>query len=221
MTRPVVSRVIKAATHGRYLLQVPAQPGAASLIVGFHGYAETAETQMERLASIPGAERSVLVSIQGLHRFYIGRSAGRVAASWMTAQDRELAIADNKTYVETVLNEVATECQVTGQVWYSGFSQGVGMAFRAACASARQVTGVLAVGGDVPPELDRTQLARLKRVLLGRGERDEWYAEAKRAADLTRLNEAGVTVEAPLLDAAHEWSADFSRLAGAFLEKLS
>ena len=50
-----------------------------------------------------GADRWRLVSIQGLHRFY-QRRADEVVASWMTRQDRELAIADNLAYVAAVID---------------------------------------------------------------------------------------------------------------------
>ena len=62
--------------------------------MGFHGYAEGADIQLERLQAIPGSGRWLLVSIQGLHRFYQSRTRD-VVASWMTRQDRELAMADN------------------------------------------------------------------------------------------------------------------------------
>ena len=40
------------------------------LLVGFHGYMENAEMQMQRLEAIPGGLEWTLVSIQALHRFY-------------------------------------------------------------------------------------------------------------------------------------------------------
>lgn len=148
-----MTHVIPARSHGRYLVRETAQAGPAPLLVGLHGYMETAETQMNRLADIPGGERWVLVSIQGLNRFYRGRTE-QVVANWMTRQDRELAIADNDAYVSAVVETVRTELGATGPLVFSGFSQGVSMTFRAACASTRPVAGVVALGGDVPPELD-------------------------------------------------------------------
>ena len=62
-----------AATHGRYQVQSPTDGPIRLTLIGFHGYAETAEIQLERLQALPGAEQAVLVSIQGLHRFYRGR----------------------------------------------------------------------------------------------------------------------------------------------------
>ena len=83
---------------------------------------------MERLAAIPGSATWTLVSIEGLHRFYRGRTED-VVASWMTREDREVAIADNLAYVAAALEEVPHD-QAT-RIVYAGFSQGVAMAFRA------------------------------------------------------------------------------------------
>ena len=210
----VRTHVIAAVTHGRYLLNAPANGGGDLVLVGFHGYAESAELQLERLSSIPGGELATLVSIQGLHRFYRGRSSD-VVASWMTRQDRDLAIADNLAYIDGVLQEV-TSGLARPAVMFCGFSQGVAMAFRAACAAPR-IGGVIAVGGDIPPELDERTLSRLTAVLIGRGTQDTWYTAEKMTADLQRLRAAGVAVDEIVLDAGHEWTAEFSQAAGKLL----
>ncbi len=220
MTRPIVAHVIAVASHGRYLVREALETGSTPLLVGFHGYMETADTQMERLAHIPGADRWVLVSIQGLNRFY-HRQAEQVVANWMTRQDREVAITDNNAYVSAVVETVRMQLGATGPLVFAGFSQGVAMTFRAACASTLHVAGVVALGGDVPPELDRNALALVRNALMGRGERDGWYTAEKRAADVARLRDAQVNLEAPVLDAAHEWTADFSRTVGVFLDRLA
>src|SRR5205823_5149878 len=124
-------------THGRYLVEVPASP-ATGLIVGFHGYAESADAQLDRLRSISGSSAWLRVAIQGLHRFYRSRDR-QVIASWMTRQDRELAIADNLAYVAAAIDAVCHDAQLSGPLVIAGFSQGVAMAFRAACASTRAV----------------------------------------------------------------------------------
>ena len=89
----IASLLIATPTHGRVLVREPPGQTRAGLLVGFHGYAETAEIQLARLEAIPGAEAWMLLSVQALHRFYRGRS-DEVVASWMTRQDREAAIAD-------------------------------------------------------------------------------------------------------------------------------
>ena len=102
----MIAHTIATRTHGRYLVVPPADGAASHLLVGFHGYAEPASAAMERLQTIPGAGEWRLVAIQGLHRFYRGRSRD-VVASWMTREDRDLAIADNDRYVAAVIDAVA------------------------------------------------------------------------------------------------------------------
>jgi predicted esterase len=214
----VIERTIATGTHGRYLVEPPTSSGAAPVLFGFHGYAEGAEAQLERMRAIPGAARWRLVAIQGLHRFY-QRRENQVIASWMTRQDRELAIADNLAYVAGVMDEVAREWPGAPRVVLAGFSQGVAMTFRAATAASRAVDGVIAVGGDVPPELDAAALARVPSALVCRGERDEWYTTDKFANDIRRLREAGAAVRALAFDGGHEWSDEVIRAASLFLNE--
>jgi predicted esterase len=119
-----------------------------------------------------------------------------------------------------VLKSVADEWQSTRTLVCNGFSQGVAMAFRAAANSPLGVRGVLACGGDIPPELDRSALSKIPAVLLGRGIRDEWYTDQKLEADERRLQDAGVAVEIVRFDGGHEWPPEFARAAGEFLSGL-
>jgi predicted esterase len=139
----------------------------------------------------------------------------------MTRQDRELAIADNVAYVAAVIEAVEREFSIRETAVFAGFSQGVAMAFRAACSTAygRRVAAV-ALGGDVPPELDGARLARVGAALVGRGLRDQWYGERQWAADVERLRGAGVEARGVAVDAGHEWTAEFSAAAGTFLQDL-
>jgi predicted esterase len=214
----VIERSVPAATRGRYLVEAPSAPGPWPMLVGFHGYAESADVELERLRSIPGADSWLRVSIQGLHRFYRGRNED-VVSSWMTRQDRDLAIADNVAYVVAVLGAVSREWKTDGRVAFTGFSQGVAMAFRAAAAATQTVAAVVALGGDVPPELDAPALSKIPAVLIGRGTRDAWYDAGMFDADVRRLGAAGVHVDAAAFDAGHEWTDAFSRAAGAFLSR--
>src|SRR5256885_5562547 len=221
MTMSALARGTKQTTGGAsHVLSrwnPPADGDAVGTLVGFHGYGEGAEAQLARMRAIDGADRWLLVSIQGLHRFY-QRRADEVVASWMTRQDREQAIADNVDYVASVLDAVAREWPGARPVVFAGFSQGVAMALRAAVVSAR-VDGAIAVGGDVPPELDTAALRRLGGVLICRGLRDEWYTTAKFDADVGRLRAGGVAVTPSAFDGGHEWSGEVNRAAAAFLDQ--
>jgi predicted esterase len=213
-----IERTISATTHGRYLVFPPEHSDRpAPLLVGFHGYAEDARAGLERLRAIPGAESWRLVSIQGLHRFY-QRRTNEVVASWMTRQDRDLAVEDNLAYVTRVIDAVAREWVCEPTVVFAGFSQGVAMAFRAGVHGADLVAGIIAVGGDVPPEIDRSILARVRAVLLCRGRHDKWYSAEVFAKDQQRLDEAGVRTSVLEFPGGHEWSAEVLDASTRFLD---
>ena len=207
---------IATRTHGRVLLERGTGDG---LLLGFHGYYEGADVHMARLREIPGSGAWTLVSVQGLHRFYRGRSHD-VVASLMTRQDRELAIADNIAYADAVLDSVKGAAW-GGVVVCVGFSQGAAMAFRAATRARVAAAGIVAVGADVPPDVRDDADVQVPPVLLIRGSRDELYTKAMFDADATALSARGTDVRALTIDAPHDWTADIAREAGHFLRRFS
>jgi predicted esterase len=151
-------------------------------------------------------------------RFY-ERRTDRVVASWMTRQDRELAITDNVAYVTTCIDAVAAEWPTIPKVMFAGFSQGVGMAFRAAARANRPVAGVIAVGGDIPPELAPGSLEHVPAALIARGSSDDWYTAEKFADDERRLRACSVSVHALEFNAGHEWSSEVIAAVSDFLRE--
>ena len=207
--------LIPALTHGVVLVREARAAASRGLLVGFHGYMETAAIQMERLQAIPGSTMWTLVSIEALHRFYRGRTQD-VVASWMTRADREVAIADNLAYIGAALDEVPHDSST--RIVYAGFSQGVAMAFRAGLLGRDRAHGIIAVGGDVPPELLADPVLRYPSVFLARGVRDEWLTQATFDADLAALAARGAAARPVLYDGAHEWNVEVGGAAGEFLE---
>jgi predicted esterase len=218
----VNERTIATTIHGRYLLAPPATPGAGAppLLVGFHGYAEPVARQFERQRALPGTSEWAHCAVQGLHRFYqkgSGDAGDVVVASWMTRQDRDLAIADNLRYVAAVVDEVRGELG-SGPLVFIGFSQGVAMTFRAGAHIPCQ--GVIALCGDVPPELAEREPLVLPPVLLATGSADDWYTEPRLVHDLALLRERGVPVEPFLFDGGHRWTDAFADAASRFLARI-
>jgi predicted esterase len=207
-------RHVATRVHGRYLLRAPLTAGPWPLLVGFHGYAETADAQLDALSHISGADTWLIVSVQALHSFYTRDR--RVVANWMTRQDRELAIADNLAYVSAVLEAVRSECSVRPPLVFAGFSQGAAMAYRAAAHAPCRA--VIVLGGDVPPDV--ADAARLPRVLIGRGTNDAWYTAEKHERDCAALAALAVPVETCVFDGGHEWTDKFYEAAGRLLAEV-
>ena len=206
---------VEARAHGRYLVRPPSSPPPWPLLVGFHGYAETAEIHLDALQTIPGTEAWLLVAVQAMHPFYTRK--GQVVASWMTRDDRDLAIADNIDYVGRVLARVRAEHETRSPLVFSGFSQGGAMAYRAAVNYA--AAGVIILAADVPPDVLAAP-QRLPPVLIGRGTADEWYTQEKETADREALTRAGAAAEFCIFDGGHEWTDPFRDAAARFLNRL-
>ena len=209
------SRTVSTTTHGRYLVEIPDHSRAT--LVGFHGYQENAAITLSVLRKIANGRPIGLVSVQGMHRFY--SRTNDVVASWMTSQDRELAIADNIAYVAKVLTAAADEFGITRPLIYAGFSQGVAMAYRAAAFAQRPCDGVIALAGDLPPDV-APLCGSLPPVLLGRGTEDKWYGADKAQKDLAVLTPSGAKVSEFVFEGGHEWGPAFITRAGEFLDEL-
>ena len=206
---------ITTRTHGRVLVRDAGRPSL--VLVGFHGYMENAAVQMDRLLATAGSQSWTLVSVQGLHRFYRGRSED-VVASWMTRQDRELMIEDNIEYAHAVLDRCAPPAV---PVVTAGFSQGAAMAFRAAVRARQRIAAVVAVGGDVPPELFADAHAAFPPPLIVRGERDEWYTAEKARKDLAALRARSVDAEVFVHSGGHEWTPEVAAAVAAFVSRFA
>lgn len=214
MSAAPLVRTIAVTTHGRYLVDVPAGDGPWPVLLGFHGYAETAAVHLAQLARLDPAHAWLRVSVQGLHRFYTRQQD--VVASWMTREDRELALADNIAYADAVRAAVEASGAATGAFVAVGFSQGAAQAYRAGLAGGAACLGILVLGGDLPPDVAAHATA-LPPVLIGRGSDDPWYSAETLADDVARLSAAGVRHAVCEYTGGHEWADTFVTAATAWL----
>jgi predicted esterase len=205
---------VPTLVHGRVLLESPPEPTA--LLVGFHGYAQTAEDALAYLRPLADGRAWAIAAPQALHPFYRPKDQA-VVAGWMTRQDRELALADNVAYTARAVAELRERVPSAAKLAIVGFSQGVAMAYRTAARGGQKVDAVVALAGDVPPELRMGGWGSRPAVLVGRGSREEWYGEEKLEADLAAFAELGVAVEVCRFEGGHEWAAEFTARARDFL----
>jgi len=210
---------IETSIHGRVLIrEATVASSAKRFFVGFHGYAQSAEDILSQLELVPGAEKWTIVAVQALHRFY-ARGHKAVIASWMTSQDREQAIADNIVYVNRALGPLLVEAP-EAPIVFAGFSQGVAMAYRAAILGTHRPRWVVAVGGDVPPDVRVAPANCFPSILIAAGESDEWYTPEKLQADAAFLAGHGVTLEVFRYRGAHEWTAELRHRIHEVLQRL-
>jgi len=154
------------------------------------------------------------VSVQALHRFF-ARADQAVVGSWMTRQDREIAIADNIEYINRAV--AATVSDEVRTLVFIGFSQGASMAARAAVRGARRAAGLIMLGGDIPPDV-RDAAAEWPPALIGCGDKDAWYRELVES-DETFLKSRGIPHEIVRFAGGHKFTDAFRIAAGSWMQR--
>jgi predicted esterase len=215
---PPLLRHASTQVHGRYFVRPPQSETARYWLVGFHGQAQTADAFLEDLDRVPRGPDWLVASIQGLNRYYTGRTRA-IVANWMTSQDRELVIADNVAWVETALDQIEREFGAPRAIVFAGFSQGVAMAYRAGMLGRRPCAAIIAAHADIPPELMKS--ARTwPTVLIVTGTDDEWYPATRLEADLDFLQGRGADARKLIHDGGHQWADELAQAAGRLLEEV-
>ena len=211
-------QTILVAKHGQYLL-APSKPSKnLPILCGFHGYADTAEKQLELLQAIPLAQPWLCCAVQSLNLFY--NKSMNIVGNWMTSFDREHAITDNVAYVDAVVAELQSKFSASNKVVYLGFSQGVPMAYRAAILGSHSCAGLIVLAGDFPPELASRDLRELPPILLCRGRQDTIMPQEQIDKDQAIFEGQGVDCEVFLFDGDHSATEEFFRKAAEFLNKI-
>jgi len=98
-----------------------------TLIYVLHGYGQLAEYFLKKFDGL--AEDFYVVAPEGMHRFYLNGSSGRVGASWMTKEERETDISDNISWLNALNNKILAE-RTFDKIIVLGFSQGGATAAR-------------------------------------------------------------------------------------------
>lgn len=205
---------VPTVVHGRVLYEAPAEPTA--LLVGFHGYAQLGEDALAYLRPLAEGQPWAIAAPQALHPFYRPRDQA-VVAGWMTRLDRELALEDNVAYTTRAVAELRARMPTAQRLAIVGFSQGVAMAYRTAARCGERVDAIVALAGDVPPELRNGGWGSRPAVLIGRGDGEQWYTEEKLADDVAALAALEIPAEVCRFAGGHEWAPAFVERARSFL----
>jgi predicted esterase len=145
----------------------------SKLLIALHGYGQLS-TYFSRKFSGIHSDFDVLVP-EGLHRFYLKGSSGRVGSSWMTKEERELDIVDNQNYLEQIIEEFKSRYN---EIVVLGFSQGGATAARFCYQKQHNINGLILWGSVFPPDITQKEIelfGGLKFFVLGK--KDEYFNE--------------------------------------------
>lgn len=100
---------------------------AKYLLITLHGYGQLPSYFGRKFEEL--TNEFFVVIPEGMHRFYLEGSSGRVGASWMTREAREDDIQDNLNYLNRLINSI-TSNKSFEKIFLLGFSQGGATAAR-------------------------------------------------------------------------------------------
>lgn len=197
-----------------------------TLVIGFHGYAESGRTSHLKIKRLirqsPSKNQSIdLLTPQGLHSFYGKR--GRVVYSWMSKENRELHIQNNRSYFEGMLKSALDENKYE-EVILIGYSQGVAMAWRGievvqSIYPKNVRLKIISVGGDIPPDICFESIKTKNfKVKFLRGQNDVLYTENDLVNDEKTLEEHQIPFESVSMKTGHRWVDETSRVVLSVLE---
>jgi predicted esterase len=208
---------IPTTVHGLYLIEEAKSDNKSPLLVGFHGYGETAEAQMQMIQQIPGIEGWTCCSIQALHSFYNVKS--QIGYSWMTSENRELRIQENVVYINSVISEIKKMYPVNEIIVFHGFSQGTAMACRAALLGGFSASGVILLGGDIPIEFKN--LSKMHRLLFARGNNDKFFPVNIWKNNVSRIKNSDLDFSFCTFDGGHEAHEEYYKAVREFLNTIN
>jgi dienelactone hydrolase len=167
-------------------------PKAKNLLYVLHGYGQLAFYFLKKF-EVLAAQDFYIVAPEGMHRFYLSGTSGRVGASWMTRESRETDISDNIRYLNE-LHASVTNGTTYGSVQLLGFSQGGATAARwkndGRVVFDRFVLWASVFPDDVPLDAGNPEFGRSDNYFL-LGDEDPYYTPENRAKILDFYARAG------------------------------
>ena len=150
---------------------------ATHLLIVLHGYGQLAEFFIRKFNGVP--ENYLVIAPEGMHRFYLNGTSGRVGASWMTKEDRLTDINDYVRFLDQIYASVKSEAP-QAKIVVLGFSQGCATVSRWLSFGEVLCDKLILYAGVFPPDLDfELDGSKLKNVpvIIANGDQDEFLQE--------------------------------------------
>lgn len=161
----------KIAHTKTYRYEVSDCDNPKRVIYVLHGYGQLARFFIRKFANTP--ENTLIVAPEGMHRFYLSGSSGRVGASWMTKEARIDDIADNVSWLDQLHAEIHNTYSAD-EYHLIGFSQGGATAARWNELGTVNFDSMSLWACVFPPDLENTSRASGRSYFLI-GKDDEFY----------------------------------------------
>jgi predicted esterase len=160
------------------------------LLIVLHGYGQLGAYFIRKFKQL--SEDYYIVAPEGMHHFYLKGSSGRVGASWMTKEAREIDIEDNNKYLDAVLESLKSKKSFE-KIMLLGFSQGGATAARWS-AQRNDIDQLILWASIFPPDLEKSSFSHFKKGTFVIGKQDEFYDEAAQKIEISTYKNLGFEI---------------------------
>jgi len=202
----ITSKNISVKKTARYFLAGNKSNPEVLLFV-LHGYGMPALNFLNEFDGLL-SENILIVSPEGLSRFYTKGFYGNIGASWMTSEDRENEIEDYVNYLDDVYSEVISGLSKTPQeILFLGFSQGGATVTRWAVKGKAKADKLIIHSSDIPKDIDfdllKTKSESMKIYFLY-GDDDKSVRKENFDKGLKLINKKNIKHEKIIFQGGHE-----------------
>jgi len=192
-----ITKTTRYFTHGN-------AEKATHLIFALHGYGQLPAFFIRKFQELDH-DTYYIVAPEGLHRFYLSGSSGRVGASWMTKEARLDDIEDNMKYLDQLAENICTNNSFSTKTLL-GFSQGGATAARWHEKGSFRADTFVLWASVFPPDLelpkDQHAFSRSKNIFIV-GDEDEYFKGADIDAMSSHLSESQLLFETIIYKGKH------------------
>jgi predicted esterase len=168
-----------------------------------HGYAQLANEFLESFSAL-SKEELLIVSPEGLHRFYARGAADKVVASWMTREDRDDDIRDYIRFLDQVYAAVIAEISRPVKISVLGFSQGAATVSRWAVNEKSRIDELILFCGFFPPDLPPNGIPDATSLTVITASNDKFISPEQEALQLEQMRKISPALKHIRFEGSHE-----------------
>jgi predicted esterase len=167
------------------------------LWIVLHGYGQLAFFFLRKFHSLGSPH--FLLAPEGMHRFYLNGTSGRVGASWMTKEDRETDISDNLSWLSALIEKEKVGFK---KVVLLGFSQGGATAARLTAHRPDLFDHLILWASVFPPDVENIPFQTDKENFFILGNQDPYFSEEDQINAMATYQQKGF--QTFTFDGAHD-----------------
>ena len=165
---------------------------AHTILYALHGYGQLSEYFIRKFSCL--GEGYFIVAPEGMHRFYLNGTSGRVGASWMTKEARKTDISDNIHWLNELDKRIDPDNKQRRKI-ILGFSQGGATAARWYYNGKIHAHQLIMWASVFPPDLTLEEEVKINEsngaFILGTN--DPYFQEKKDEETILHFQQLGFT----------------------------